>query len=151
MVTELELAWAAGLFDGEGTIGLYSGKSNKCSKGKTWTYAWRLQLCVSMTSKQTIDRLARIMQVGSVLSHSRKGAKPHWKQQWSWRTYASNSEVALRMLMPYLFLKHDQALVAFEFMETCRTRYHQGKPTPQAVHDKRHELAATMKGLKLVG
>ena len=93
-MTETGLAWAAGLFEGEGCISTYSnGQSKKAY--------WQLEL--RMTDADVVERFSQVVGVGTVYgpyTHSRHpGSKPFW--QWNLRK-RDEVCVVLRQMLPYL-------------------------------------------------
>lgn len=88
----VDAAWAAGLFEGEGTISIYAANSS----GGT-----RIEVRVSMTDEDVVDRLAALMNVGT--TYSRSGAKEGHKHLYTWRVGAARDvEIALKVFLPYL-------------------------------------------------
>ena len=76
----LNLAWAAGLFDGEGSVTYKKYKEKK----RNGTYdCWRIAMEVSMTDEPTIRVLHDILKVGTVNKKPRD--KTGHKMQWRWR------------------------------------------------------------------
>ncbi len=118
MRTDLDLAWAAGILDGEGSIGIYRRFPKQ---GKRSIY-YRLSVQMDNTHKLTIKKIQSIMGVGSVRMYPTKG-----KDVWRWGGYDANGEKALRMLMPYLVTKKAQAEMALDFRALMRaTAYENG-------------------------
>ena len=86
-----DIAWAAGLFEGEGTISVPPGRPRS------------VVLKVDMTDRDVLERFTRIVGVSHVrATHSSnplRGSKPQW------RWFASSSTDVLRILrmfLPYL-------------------------------------------------
>lgn len=76
-----ELAWAAGLFEGEGCFSL---------KAAGRTNLFPSPACImASTDEDTVRRFQRAVGVGSVTGPHRTGganAAPHFKPAWYWRT-----------------------------------------------------------------
>jgi len=112
---EIDLAWLAGFFDGEGTICISPQKISH-------HYA----LCISVAS---IDRW--ILEWFSLAFNGKVNrqyrAKGNKRELWFWRIVDHQGEVALRTLLPYLKLKKPQAELALEFREA--RSYHKGQNT----------------------
>jgi hypothetical protein len=69
-----DVAWAAGLFEGEGSIGTF--RSKNCETPR---------LVLSMTDYDVIVRLHQTVGFGRVNGpYQRNRAKPTWKPQWVW-------------------------------------------------------------------
>lgn len=77
MNNEQLLAWAAGLFEGEGCIGIVK------KKGKSQSV--RLQL--SSTDRDVLDRFQSVMGFGAIRDASGSPSfQPHWKSKFTWAT-----------------------------------------------------------------
>lgn len=86
MDRELEIAWAAGLFEGEGTIHSQYGRL--------------LTIALSSTDKDVIDRFHKIAGVGTV-SGSQPPKTPR-KYIYIWFVGGDNAASLLKELLPYL-------------------------------------------------
>lgn len=87
---ELEIAWAAGLFEGEGCI-LIDGKTRKYPS---------LGLSIAMTDEDVIRRFSRVVGIEKTYPVSSSG--PGHKQQYRWKT-SKRAEVEriLELFIPY--------------------------------------------------
>lgn len=115
-------AYYAGLFDGEGTVGVYTA-----SNGSDKVY-WACKLALAGTFRPTIEHLKEYFGVGNFYfqkntkrsravngyTYDLDRCKPSWK--WS---VSRRDEVALvlRRLLPYLQEKREQAEIALAFIE----------------------------------
>ena len=126
---ELRVAWAAGFFDGEGTVGL-----ERQTSGNSY-----LRIAVGQLVREPLDILSK-MWGGSVRGYI-ENDKPIYK----WTATTRMAEQALREMLPYLVVKAEQARIALEF--------HYGKApkmrtTPERVRDNnRIRVAAWRDGL----
>ncbi len=84
MSTDAEIAWAAGLFEGEGSFTIQRHKKHSARQGCIVEYAG-MGATLQMTDKDVVERFARILtpvHAGHVREycHDRPGAKPlfHW-------------------------------------------------------------------------
>src|SRR5712671_4828910 len=93
---EVLLAYLAGIFDGEGSVGFYSGGKGRISR----TYVFTME--VKMTYKPIIDLFYETFG-GSV--GFRKKYKSHYKDQWRWRVVGPKARDTFMQLKPYLRLK----------------------------------------------
>jgi hypothetical protein len=93
---ELDIAWAAGLYEGEGWCELtYSTTVPEAAR--------RARICVGSTDRDVLAKLEKIFG-GTVIDKNRGAdALPHWKQAWTWRL-ASIADVvdAIKRMWPYL-------------------------------------------------
>ncbi len=104
MWRETDLAWAAGIIDGEGCILLNIAHTN------TGT-AYVLRVIVSNTSILMLNRLKEIFGVGNVI--------PRWKDQskrpknarmaWYYEASTKKAEYVLNLVLPYLVNKKPEA------------------------------------------
>jgi hypothetical protein len=88
----LDIAWAAGLFEGEGCI------SRNESSGS------RPRWCVILVSsdRDVIDRFHGVVGMGTVRSRKTHTTPEHYKKQWIWRTTKrAEVESLLKTLIPY--------------------------------------------------
>jgi len=96
--SELGIAWAAGLFEGEGSVSCVPMKHNgDYSRG----YYTR-HVCVSMTDYDVLVKLQHATGLGKIrgpYQDARRNAKPIWV--WSASGYSEMVE-ALRLFSPYL-------------------------------------------------
>lgn len=110
---ETDLAWAAGLIDGEGN---FSIRRSRSATGKP---EYGLALRVAMTDDKTIERLWRMFPEGIMVrrAHRKKGRREHRDfSEVSW--HASHAADVIRILSPYLFTKTEEADLALLYAET---------------------------------
>lgn len=105
-VTLADIAYLAGIIDGEGTIG-----SRRTGPEPYTAYVLYLQIA------NTDYRLMRWCEekFGAKIQHGGKRQKEHHKQGWAACWYASYAKEVIRLIEPYLKLKHEQALIALDF------------------------------------
>lgn len=115
---ELFDAYAAGLFDGEGTVGIYKGTNGKSQKPY-----WSVRLSISGTYRPMIEKLYDYYEVGLFSTSKRQqisrlpnGKKVYGKQGWRW-SVTSKSQVGyiLGIWLPMLNEKKEQAIVAMQY------------------------------------
>jgi hypothetical protein len=138
-ISETDKAYLAGLFDGEGSIGIYRYKNKQCTYITTVT--------IGMCEPQ-----------GPILAHSLYGGylnirPPRAQSKKNLNVWMANNEEAERFLievLPYLRAKRDQAHVFLEFRQTY-LRYNRagrGAKVPADVIDLRDRLVTHCKALK---
>ena len=93
-MTKTEIAWVAGLFEGEGCI-VHRHYPRRKRGGSTVR-----QLVLGMTDQDVVRRLHAITGIGRV--YKKAPGKPHWKPQLSWVscTYGESASL-LKKLLPY--------------------------------------------------
>ena len=113
----MSMAWAAGLFEGEGCIAAH--KRGKRGSG--------IQLRLGMTDRDAVQRFAAVVGAGTIYKPRRK--RPHEKQLHDWALYESAEVVrVLELLLPW-FCERRRAK-ALEALEIARDiSVHKGKKT----------------------
>ena len=105
-----DIAYMAGLFDGEGTVGIQKQKSKTSKAG--YTYVMRVRLAIS---DRWIIEWFRMAWGGNV--HFRKPSKIGWLTIWVWQVNGKNAIDFLTAIKPYAILKQSQIEVALRFQE----------------------------------
>ena len=109
MPTQTEIAYLAGLFDGEGCIQIKKQWEAKKRAGKPKRYkVWRISMEISMTDKDIIEWVHKTVGVGTVLINVKNkspSSKPHWKTQWRWRCSHRQAYKVCKMIWPYSQVK----------------------------------------------
>ncbi len=103
---ETEMAWAAGFFDGEGSIGATQDKRNRRRIS--------IQMSVGQSGSDTappesLNRFHQIIGVGKI--YKRRAGPGHLgkKQMWYWRaSNVNDTQIAIRLLLPFIIEKRDQ-------------------------------------------
>ena len=136
---DVELAWMAGIFDGEGCISIGHVSPNVRNDLKNPSY--RLTVKVTMGHEPTIRRVAEIVGVGTVHRHQARSIAAN--ESWSWVAMARNAEMAIVLLRPWLLTKADEADVALEFMrlpDVKRGGKGGSQPIDRGLLERKHEL-----------
>lgn len=79
-MTETELAWAAGLFEGEGSIYAAPAAGRSSRSGRI-----SLRLELHMTDEDVVRRFGDIVGVGTVRGPYRSGGDDRFRPRWKWR------------------------------------------------------------------
>lgn len=105
-------AYLAGILDGEGCISIsrYREKKDK-NRGQH-----KLTVSIGNTSLQLMDWL-KDNYGGWVMS---KGCRKGLRQNFVWQVSTAAAGELLEMVLPYLIIKQDQAIVALDFQATMR-------------------------------
>lgn len=98
-MTDIEIAWCAGLFEGEGSIHPVTQKSKK----RDYTY---VRMALKMTDLDVVMKFAQLVKVGTVRGTSRNTASrlpKHYKKAYTWQL-SSYSEIIklISILYPHL-------------------------------------------------
>lgn len=104
--------YAAGLFDGEGSILILAEQNAK----------HRLRIKIANTDYAVIEWLQSIFDgtASDNLSPTRK-RKPNEKDAWEWRLNGKEASQFLMLITPFLKVKREQARIAIEFQEYAQT------------------------------
>ena len=99
---ESDIAYIAGLFDGEGTVGFYRRMETKKDRGNPRkSFAYRISVEIAMTDRSVLLWLQQCIKLGTVNKKPRKGHK----MQWRWRCSFRNAYVFLLLISPYSHVK----------------------------------------------
>jgi hypothetical protein len=111
-----ELIYLAGLFDGEGTIGINSRYSAKHMKNQS-DMGYAPYVRIGMNDEKSIRSVADFFKVGHYYPEkSYKGYRA--MHRWDCRN-TNDTKMVLLMLEPFLRLKKPQAHLALRFIEEC--------------------------------
>lgn len=107
-----EIAWLAGLFEGEGSIAITRRTERSIV----------VQLIVGMTDEDVLLKAQRLSGVGHVVPRSRGTKVPaHWKPMWTWRvSRATDVQMTLEAMLPWFGER--RALRAMEALEALASR-----------------------------
>lgn len=138
---DLELAWAAGYFEGEGCFSLAKRKDRPTGRPQA-------AACVRNTDEDTLRRFHAAVGCGSVSAHPPqvKGNKPFW--QWSVRGHSCASRV---IILLYPWLGNRRRAKAEELLLNCARYGHSlAKFTASVAEDRKliRELRATRNRLR---
>ena len=111
MISSENIAYLAGLFDGEGSI--YFAKrieKKKKHKGKGYrtSMSQRISMEVTMTDESVIRWMHEVLQVGTVNKKPRKGRRKDgskYLMQYKWRCTFRDAYYVCRLLWPYAHTK----------------------------------------------
>lgn len=99
-MVQTELAWAAGFFDGEGSI-VYKTQHYTTVRGVERTYP-ALVLSVSQTDDRPLYRFKTAVEIGNVIGPYRNGGSSVNKPLYYWRVEGKQVAQVWRKLLPYL-------------------------------------------------
>ena len=127
-----QLAYLAGVIDGEGTIGIYHNKKRN---------EYRLKVYVVNTD----ERLIRWLQdnFGGYV-YSRVSVKnPHWKRKYEW--HLLDDELLLEKILKYLVVKQENAKLGIEFRKTFQNK--KSFRLSNKIKEKRKNICSEMQKL----
>lgn len=135
MATEVELAWAAGLFDGEGCIQIA-----KQTAGKNVNHT--LVLSLAMVDTATVAAFQTIVRCGTIRKYANGKARPLY----TWRIWNTEAVKVLQKLYPHLVTKVAQAQVGINFQRMKNAN--KGKRLTVETLEEREECKRRLTDLK---
>ena len=111
MPGETEIAYIAGLFDGEGSIHIKRGPEKKKKhkgKGYRMSNSMRLSMEITMTDRSVLLWVYEILGVGTLTDKPRKGKRKDgtpYLMQYRWRCTFRDAYYVCRLLWPYAHTK----------------------------------------------
>lgn len=119
------LAYAAGIIDGEGCISIFKHRKRRDTKHG---YIFALTVRVSNTNEYIINWLK--MQFGGGICKMADRTSKGYKNCWQWSLSGKKASDFLKLVEPYLLIKHPQAEIAIAFQVKKSTRRpKKGNPT----------------------
>ena len=111
MISSEDIAYIAGLFDGEGSI-YYARRLEKKKKhngkGYRTSMSQRISMEVTMTDESVIRWLHEVLKVGTVVKKPRKGLRKDgtkYLMQYKWRCTFRDAYYVCCLLFPYAHTK----------------------------------------------
>jgi len=119
-VTNEAIAYLAGLFDGEGSINIFkqSNKKDRINSG------YFLEISIGNTHKGVLQWV--LENFGGRLTHNAEQYTKRNHRTWRWRASSNEACAVLKILLPYLIVKREQAQLAIEFQEHINTHPRRG-------------------------
>lgn len=114
MPSETDYAWAAGIIDGEGYIGM---TRNKAGTNRRTTESFQIRISVRMTHEETIRRLQGIF--GGTVKLAKSCNPSRHRSTFEWYVGDMLTVEVLRVTVKYMTTKKDQANLALEFRNNC--------------------------------
>jgi len=110
---ETDLAYAAGLIDGEGSIGIYKTKYNRCHYGYHYRLLIQIGMCDAIATTWMYKNFS-----GNYGWYDRPGVS--YQRMHRWQLNDKRASDLLVLLLPYLKTKKVQAEIAIEFQKGKR-------------------------------
>lgn len=115
---ETDLAWAAGIIDGEGSI--FIMKQGRKDRERDRNYI--LRVSVQSTDPYMTKELLRLFKDGAVFTQE-LDKRPNNSNTLKWQISGHRAAKVLEKLLPYLRVKHEQAVAAIEFQNTTKKHW----------------------------
>jgi len=154
-LSDTESAYIAGLFDGEGHVGLYErGRKSKSRKGAQGS-SYNLRVQITSTDYNIIEWLTDKFKGLSYHSSwdNRKNDDPNrnvetWKDVYQFLLVSRNAEGFLKCVLPYLIIKKERAVLGIEYMKLMG---YSGMDLPDELIQKRNIIFDKLKSLNKRG
>ena len=121
-----QLAYLAGLFDGEGCVQRKQYWDSKRKNRPRRYKVWRITLEMSMTDEPVIRWTHKILKVGVVtlnIKNKSPSSKPHHKDQWRWRCCHRDALKVANLLFPYARVKRKKLQQIIKHYDKLSIRY----------------------------
>ena len=118
MNTVADLAWAAGIIDGEGSI--FIMKQRRMDRERDTNYI--LRVSVESTDPYMAQELKKIFPFGALFSSSRD-KRPNNSDTLKWQVNGRKALEVLKELSPFLRVKHEQANIAIRFQTDTKRHW----------------------------
>jgi hypothetical protein len=136
LLQEKQIAYLAGLFDGEGSVGIYEfKKQNKFSN-------WQFKVEIANTDWRVMKWLENT--VGGKV-HKKSEGKANWRQGYCWHIQGENAEVFCKLVKPYTIIKTDQIDACLYFRKFWGVT---NKKQTEAILKSKREMVDVIKQLK---
>ena len=113
-MNDTDIAYIAGLFDGEGSIQCkqaWEKKKKHKGVGYRKAYSWRINMEITMTDQSVLIWLHEVLGVGTLTKKPRKGLRKDgtkYLMQWRWRCTYRDAYNVCCLLWPYAHTKLDK-------------------------------------------
>ena len=103
---DTDIAYIAGLFDGEGSIDF---KRRKEKRGKYTTNAMQITMRIEMTDQSILKWIHDTLKLGTVRKRNRSpSVKKHWKDRWVYTLRFRQAYQVCCLIWPYANVKLDK-------------------------------------------
>ena len=103
---DTDIAYIAGLFDGEGSIDF---KRRKEKRGKYTTNAMQITMRIEMTDQSILKWNHATLKLGTVRKRNRSpSVKKHWKDRWVYTLRFRQAYQVCCLIWPYAHIKLDK-------------------------------------------
>ena len=105
MVSDTDISYIAGLFDGEGSVSHKQYMRKRPNNKKPYP-TWSIRMEIAMTDKSILVWLHEVLGVGTVNPKRYKTKYTvGWKKQWRWRCQFRDAYFVARLFWPYTHVK----------------------------------------------
>ena len=145
MNTIADLAWAAGIIDGEGSI--FVMKQGRKDRERTHNYIMRVS--VQSTDPYMSKELCKLFPDGAVFTQE-IDKRPNNSDTLKWQIQGRKAANVLKQIVPFMRVKHEQAQLAIDFQaETKKHWRHMLNTDYELQEDYYFKLKQAKKDLKI--
>lgn len=131
-ITTEDIAYFAGLFDGEGCVGLYNRSDGN---------GFASSISITNTNRIPLDELQS--KFGGYVN-SKKGIAKNFQLIHNWVIYGKSSVKFLNLILPYLRIKTPQVLLLLEYKNMSKNKF---RYTPESL-ERVNNICSEIKSLK---
>ena len=107
-MNDTDIAYIAGLFDGEGCVSYKQYMQKRKGRKKAYPF-WQIRLEIAITEKSILVWLCEVLGVGTVTEKRYKTKYTlGWKKQWRWRCSHRDAFKVCCLIFPYAHIKLDK-------------------------------------------
>lgn len=152
-----DIIYMAGLFDGEGCVGIYLRNIRDLRRPGTSSKQYMMYVQLVTTYEPVSKWIVETFSGGTSRGGDKVTSNPKHATSWRWKTNSRHARWFLELIVPYLKIKKEQALVAIEFQKHVEgydyRRYrkqHRGglKPLPVDIVEFRESVSLKLKAMK---
>ena len=99
-----DIAYIAGLFDGEGSVSYYQRKEKRKNKKKAYNY-WVIRCEMSMTDQYVMEWFYKTLDVGTLTKRLPTKSWVGRKMQWRWRCGYRDAYSFAKIIWPHTQVK----------------------------------------------
>ena len=103
-MNELDTAYMAGLFDGEGSVSYYKRREKRKGKKKAYNY-WMIRCELSMTDQYVVEWMHKTLGFGTVCKRLPIKSWIGKKTQWRWRCGYRDALIFAKLMWPHVQVK----------------------------------------------
>jgi hypothetical protein len=103
-VNQNDIAYIAGLFDGEGSVSYYQRKEKQKNKKKAYNY-WVIRCEMSMTDQYVMEWFYKTLDVGTLTKRLPTKSWVGRKMQWRWRCGYRDAYSFAKIIWPHTQVK----------------------------------------------
>lgn len=144
-----EASYAAGLFDGEGHIGIVYRKANLDSINRKSHYdRYSMSCSMSQNNGEAISWLTTVFGGSKKFVTGKRGYDQGTYRRWNWVLSANQALRFLCIIRPYLIVKSAEADIAIEFQTETKGKTLGRMRMDAALRQRQADLAAAIKAAR---